>query len=79
MDLNPSIFFLEAMHDVKGWISPHLNDLHGHRDPHCFKFVLNDQGKCTMYYRNWISDPWCPEEKATIVLKVQDFSMCMGQ
>jgi len=70
MDLNPSTFFLEVMHDIKSWISPHLNELHGHRDPHCFKFVLNDENKCAMYYRNWTSDPWCLEDKSIIVLKV---------
>ena len=45
MDLHLSTFFLETLHDVKGWILPHLSELHGHRDPHCFKFLLNEDNK----------------------------------
>ena len=59
---------IEMIHDVKRRITPHLNELHGHRDPHCFKFVCNKDDKCIMFYRNWTSDPWCTD--AAIVLKV---------
>ena len=71
MDLNPITTLIENMHDVKKWITPHLNDLHGHRDPHCFKFVCNEDDKCMMFFRNWTCDPWCPEDKATVVLKAR--------
>ena len=70
MEPNPQTSFIEAMFDVKAWLIPHLNDLHGHRDPHCFKFLLNEQNKCVMFYRNWTSDVWCPEDRAAVVLKV---------
>ena len=50
MDPNPITTLIEYMHDVKKWITPHLNDLHGHRDPHCFKFVCNENGKCLMFF-----------------------------
>ena len=70
MEPNPKTFLIDAMFDVKSWIIPCLNELHGHRDPHCFKFVLNNDNKCVMYFRNWTTDPWCPEDKATVILKV---------
>ena len=56
--------------DDSRWITPHLIELHGHWDPHCFKFVCNKDDECIMFYRNWTSDPWCPEDNAAVVLKV---------
>ena len=73
MEPNPKTFLIDAMFDTKSWIIPHLNDLHGHRDPHCFKFVLNNDNKSVMYFRNWTTDPWCAEDKATVILKVFEF------
>ena len=70
MDPNPMTSLIIKMHDVKKWIIPHLNEFHGHRDPHCFKFLCNGDNKCIMFFRNWTSDPWCPEDKAPVVLKV---------
>lgn len=70
MEPTPQMYFMEEMYDIKSWITPHLSELHGHRQPHCFKFVLNEEEKAVMYFRNWTSDPWCNEEKATVVLKV---------
>lgn len=69
MEPNPKTYFMESMFDVRSWIEPHLNEIHGHRDPHCFKFLLNEENKAVMYFRNWTSNSWCPQEKATIVLK----------
>ena len=58
------------MYDVRSWIEPHLNEIHGHREPHCFKFVMNEENKAVMYFRNWTTNSWCPQEKALIMLKV---------
>lgn len=70
MEPTPQAYFMEEMYDIKAWIVPHLNEFHGHSQPHCFKFVLNQDGKAVMYFRNWTSDPWCTEEEAMVVLKV---------
>ena len=70
MESNPKTFLIESMFDVKSWITPHLDELHGHRDPHCFKFILNEEGKCVLYFRNWTSDSWCTEDNAIVILKV---------
>ena len=77
MDPTPTTTLIEHMFNVKKWILPHLNDLHGHRDPHCFKFVCNEHNKCLMFFRNWTCDPWCPEDKATVVLKARYVLECM--
>ena len=70
MEPTPTAHLLESIYDIKSWIIPHLNNLHGHSQPHCFKFILNDQGKAVMYFRNWTTSPWCTEEEAAVVLKV---------
>ena len=70
MEPTPETHFMEEMYNIKSWILPHINELHGHSQPHCFKFVLNYEDKAVMYFRNWTSDPWCSEEEAMVVLKV---------
>ena len=70
MEPTPQTYFMEEIYDIKSWITPHLNKLHGHRQPHCFKFILNQEEKAVMYFLNWTSDSWCTTEEATIVLKV---------
>jgi len=70
MEPTPTAHLLESIYDIKAWITPHLNNLHGHSQPHCFKSIRNNQEKAVMYYRNWTTSPWCSEEDATVVLKV---------
>ena len=53
---------------TKEWLFPHLNDLHGHTQPLCFKFKLKEDGKAGLYYRQWSTDPW--SEEGLILLKV---------
>lgn len=73
MEPNSKTFLIDVMFDIKSWISPHLNELHGHRDPHCFKFVLNKDNKSIRYFWNWSTDLWCPEDRAIVILKVCTF------
>lgn len=70
MEPNPITFLIDTMYDIKSWIIPHLNELHGHRDPHCFKFELNEHSKSVMYFRNWTTDAWCSEDQAIVILRV---------
>ena len=56
--------------DFKEWIIPHLNPLHGHSSPHCFKFLQCADKKVRMFFKNWSSDAWIKEEEAVILLKV---------
>ena len=39
---NPTVACLSNLLDVKEWLAPCINDVHGHTQPHCFKFVLKD-------------------------------------
>ena len=52
---------LKQMRDIKGWLTPIINTLEKHSNPHNFHFRRNVNGKAEMFYRNWSSDPWLPE------------------
>ena len=46
------------MFDVKQWLQPHSHELHRHVQPHCFKFVRNENGEAVMFYRKWSGNAW---------------------
>ena len=53
-----TVKIVDSIFDVRSWISPCLEGLHGHSRPHCFRFVadptvLAEDSKVLMYYRNW--------------------------
>ena len=52
----PLVKVVDSVLDVKSWITPTLEDVHGHSTPHCFKFVLVDESEVFMYYRLWSSE-----------------------
>ena len=54
---NSIVACLNNLLDIKEWLAPCLNDVHGHTQPHCFKFMLKDS-KAVMYYKNWSSCEW---------------------
>lgn len=53
---------LTYIFNIKEWISPCLDEIHGHTAPHVFLFRRNSQGKGVMYYKNWSHNSWQPEE-----------------
>ena len=66
----PLVKVVDSVLDVKSWITPTLEDVHGHSTPHCFKFVLVDESEVFMYYRLWSSDAWCETADALKLLHV---------
>ena len=62
------VTMLNHLYDVCNWIAPGLNDLHGHSQPHCFRFTLNLQDEAIMQYRNWSYQIW--SEVGVLLLKV---------
>ena len=44
----------------KTWLSPCLEEIHGHTVPHVFLFRRGLSGKSLMFYTNWSHDQWEP-------------------
>ena len=65
---HPKVELLEYVYDVRSWLTPFIEDLHGHTQPHCFKFVLNAEGCAEMFYKSWSHDAWVQE--GLVLLKV---------
>jgi hypothetical protein len=63
---------LNYVFDIKNWIAPHLDEIHGHTAPHVFRFQLNHASKrAEMHYKHWSHDPWEPRgEHGLYILKV---------
>ena len=54
---------LEYVVDFKSWLSPQIEEIHGHTNPHVFLFKKDGtSGKCKMYYKNWSHEQWQPHE-----------------
>ena len=56
----PVVVQLGTIFDIKTWMLPHLEDLHGHSTPLCFKFEFV-HNIVKMFFRHWSSDPWSQE------------------
>ena len=57
----PITILLESVHDVRSWLAPFIKDLHGHSQPHCFRFTLNSDEQAVMHYKNWTNEGWSKE------------------
>ena len=65
----PTVILLDYVYDVRSWLIPFIKDLHGHSQPHCFRFTLNPDGNPIMHYKNWSHDGWSNE--GLMLLKVR--------
>lgn len=61
---------LEYLFNLREWISPHLEKIKYHTEPHIFCFAKNQKGKSVMYYKAWSCDNWQPSNDGHILLKV---------
>lgn len=63
---------LEKMYDVKAWLSPMMDDLHNHTQPHIFLFTRGEDGICYMKSKHWDHSIWLPQDSpGHVLLKVQ--------
>ena len=72
---SPTVSFIKEIFDLKSWLNPLMEQLHGHSLPHCFKFILCTDDKTgskvpVMYYKSWSSANWCTDNDAIQLLKV---------
>ena len=71
MEPNPKTFVIDSMFDVKSWITLHLDELHGLRDPYCFKFILNEDCNVLCIFRIRLQIHGALKVyNATVILKV---------
>jgi len=68
---SPNVRVVQHVFDIKAWLLPQVDELHGHSTPHCFKFIKKSGFEdVLMYSKLWSSDAWCSETEAIIPLKV---------
>lgn len=61
---------LNYVYDIKNWIAPYLDEIHGHTTPHVFRFRLNNNKRAEMHYQHWSHEPWKPSGNGHVLLKV---------
>lgn len=65
---------LRYIFDMKNWIAPHLDEIHGHTAPHIFRFRFNHASqKAEMHYKHWSHESWQADkdsENGYFLLKV---------
>ena len=67
---------LRCIFDVKAWLLPALEEIHGHTVPHVFLFRRNAQGRAVMFYKHWSHEPWQPQEGLTLLKVIWILSNC---
>lgn len=55
---------------IREWISPHLDQIRYHTEPHIFGFAKNRKGQSVMFYKVWSHDNWEPSNDGLVLLKV---------
>lgn len=54
-----SVSTLQYIFDIKSWIAPYLDEIHGHTAPHVFRFRFNHTSKKgEMHYKYWSHQAW---------------------
>ncbi|KAL5468782.1 hypothetical protein EMCRGX_G029899 [Ephydatia muelleri] len=68
---NPKAILVEHLLDVKNWMIPHIQEIHGHTEPHCFRFTQSHCGEnIVMHYRQWSGQAWIPETGIQILTSI---------
>ena len=61
---------MEYIFNIRDWLSPHLEPIRYHTEPHIFLFKKNSAKKAAMYYKAWSHCDWEPSNEGLILLKV---------
>ena len=72
---------LHGLFDIRSWLTPHLvHTIKGHTKPHHFKFLKNENGVVSLFYRNRCKSPWLTSEQ-TLFRRLNDgtLSLPIGQ
>lgn len=67
---------LKYLFDIREWISPHLDQIRYHTEPHIFRFAKNHKDQSVMFYKAWSHDNWEPSNDGLILLKVPNYYVC---
>ena len=54
----PSVILTKHLYNAKDWIEDSIAEVHGHSEPLCFKFQLDDEGKAQLFSARWSNTPW---------------------
>ena len=72
-----SVSALKYIFHIKKWITPYLEEIHGHTAPHVFRFRFNHAAKkAELHYKHWSHEPWEPDgdsNKGLFLLKVKTY------
>ena len=71
----PTTILLENIRDARLWLGPFIQELHGHSQPHCFRFTLSEDGYAMMHYKRWSHEQWSTE--GLMLLKVRIKVACI--
>lgn len=65
----PEVMVLESVTDTKQWMHEQTPPMHDHLKVHQFKFQLDKQGQCRMFYKEWTTDDfWLPQSGLTMTI-----------
>ena len=67
---------LQTILDVKGWLVPYIDDVHGHSVPLCFKFTLRE-GQAILYSKRWSHSDW--KEHGALLMVSLGTCLCILQ
>ena len=70
---NSNVVDVKVLHylfNIREWISPCLEAIKYHTEPHIFNFHKNTKGQTAMYYKPWAKSDWLPNNDGLLILKV---------
>ena len=54
----PAVVLTKYLYNTKDWLQGSIAEIHGHSEPLCFKFELDDEGKAQIFSARWSNTSW---------------------